>query len=264
MTWTITDVGTLCIIITSAMFVVYLGVALHGMRHATIRLLGGGLLLLALLVVFMQVANVRYQLYKVELVNGATDDPAASASPLTVGGMLRSYAIRVDGAAVPRTSPAIHMQESAFTVDCTEGVHQTVSRSTARAVKYTDVRRISVFQNSGGGNALQADVLNNTVRYIVAAADTWRIKAVPADEVAIMFPANPLMYWCYDLARVNRADSMKVVPKSGRADEKTQCTASTIVLPFTATRTAHALSALDVLLGANSVVMLHVWGYGWQ
>lgn len=260
MTWTITDVGTLCIILVSAMFVVYLGVALHGMRHATVRMLGGGLLLLALLVVFMQVANVRYRLYKVELVNGAgtADDPV----PATTGGMLRSYAIRADGAAVPR-STTIHMHESAFTVECAEGTDRTVHRSTARQVEYTDVRRIAVYQGSGAGNALQADVLSSSIRYLVAAADTWRIKAVPADEVAAMFPAHPLRYWCFDLARVNRVASMKILPLSKTSAHNAKCVVPTVILPFTP-NTVSASPALDVLLAAGTDVMLHVWGYGWH
>lgn len=261
MAWTITDVGTLCIVVTCAMFVVYLGVALQGMQHGTVRMLGGGLLLLALLVVYMQVANVRYRLYKMELVNGADGDPDSSPSPVTVGGILRSYAIRIDGAAEKHASSAVDMHESAFTVSCTEGVNQSVNHATARAVKYTDVRRIAVVQGSAGGNALQVDVLNSNVRYIVAAADTWRIQAVPAHKVAAMFPDHPLKYWCFDLARVNRANSMTIVPLQG--EEGTTCTAPTVILPFTPT-TASATPSLDALLAARTSITLHVWGYGWH
>lgn len=259
MTLSMSDVASGLFILTATVFVVYLGFALHGMRQATIRMIGVGLVVVALALVYMQISYIRLRLFRIEyIVDGGT----ASGSKQAEGGdgrggsgTMRSYALKLDGVAskaaqsARRTTP----QETMFTVSCTLN-NNPVNRS----VRYTDVRRVAVVQG-GGANALRQDVISGKVRYMLAAGDTWRIVVAPSDEL----PVSTTMLWYFDMARVDQEGALTVVPDVGDTVHTSTCIIPAIVMPFSSSSS----SSFDTLLAASSATapfMLHAWAYGWQ
>lgn len=253
MTLTMSDIGTWLILAGAAVFVVYLAVALQGMRFGTLRIIGGGLVVLALAVVLMQLAYVRWRLRSVELVSMAT--PTLSDQGPSCAGMLRTYAISID-AVVGRSLTPDPVIDTAYSVTCTSGKPPPSDRR----ARYVDVRRIACARGVGGADALRADVLSGSIRHIAAANDTWRITAVDEAVARSVMPTHHEAFWCFDLALVTRPGAAALM--SDGAD----CSVPDIIVPFSKLgRTATSLTAyLDTLLKGDGTVALQVWGYGWQ
>lgn len=260
-------------ILISSVFIFYLALALHGMQHSTIRLIGAAVVVLAVVIVFMQIAYIRMRLYRVEYVAGGgsiATGVSATSGNTTNEGVVRSYALQIDLAASATALSALKMspnagREQAFTVMCTDRGGPS-SKLTSRDVQYKTVRRIAVIRGSGGADALCQDVLSGSVRYIVLASDTWRILPVSDADTRRMFPTQTYTFWCFDIARVNQAEPATVVPKA-TDDQTVSCSVPILVLPFTsvgANGTAVALDAVCLASQTSTRALVHAWGYGWH